>query len=131
MQTEQTIALSTGVLIDAKNDLTGWTRTNLKEAVAITGASGDHRELHLGVLQQLLDPVLLRSDLGHQRSPVPGQVTEPPDRFRRHETGAQHLPFGDLAQPDRVQPVGLGASGQVLDVLGVDQPGLEPGASNR
>ena len=39
MQTEQTIALSTGVVIDAKNDLTGWTRTNLKEAVAITGAS--------------------------------------------------------------------------------------------
>ena len=47
--------------------------------------------------------------------------------LRRHETGPQHLPLGDLAQPHRVQPVGLGPPRQVLDVLGVDQPRLEPG----
>ena len=41
---------------------------------------------------------------------------------RRHETRAQHLPLGDLAQPHRVQPVGLRPAGQMLDVAGVDQP---------
>lgn len=40
---------------------------------------------------------------------------------------AQHLPLGDLGQPDRVQPAGLGTAGQMLDVTGVDQPGLESG----
>src|SRR3954454_7830318 len=34
--------------------------------------------------------------------------------------------LGDLAQPHRVQPVGLGPAGQVLDVMSVDQPRLEP-----
>jgi hypothetical protein len=33
--------------------------------------------------------------------------------------------LGDLAQPDRVQPVGLGPAGQMLDVFGVDQPRLQ------
>jgi hypothetical protein len=42
------------------------------------------------------------------------------------EAGPQHLPLGELAQPDRVQRVGLGTPGEVLDVTGIDQPGLEP-----
>src|SRR5512132_1771978 len=42
------------------------------------------------------------------------------------EAGPQHLPLGELAQPDRVQGVGLGPSRQVLDVTGIHQPDLEP-----
>ena len=40
--------------------------------------------------------------------------TSLPDRFGRHETRAQHLPFGDLAQPDGVQRIGLGSTRQMF-----------------
>jgi hypothetical protein len=73
--------------------------------------AGHDRQLDLGVFQQLLDPVLLPRAVGDQRDPVAGQVPQPPDRQRRHETGPDHLPLGDLAQPHRVQPVGLGPPG--------------------
>lgn len=39
--------------------------------------------------------------------------------------GPQHLAFGDLAQPDRIQHIGLGSAGQVFDVAGVDRPRLQ------
>ena len=85
------------------------------------------RELDLGVFEQLLHPVLLRGPRRPTRStPVAGQVPQPADRQRRHEAGPQHLPFGDLAQPHRVQPVGLGPARQMLDVAGVDQPRIQP-----
>jgi hypothetical protein len=42
------------------------------------------------------------------------------------EAGPQHLPLGELAQPDRIQGVGLGPSREVLDVTGIHQPDLEP-----
>ena len=89
---------------------------------------GDHRQLDPGVLQQLLDPVLLRGPASPTRS-TRYRVRSRSRRIgcRRHETGPQHLPLGDLAQPHRVQPVGLRPARQVLDVLGVDQPRLEPG----
>ena len=58
---------------------------------------GDHRHLDAGVFQQLLHPVLLPAPLPDQVDPVPGQVPQPTDRLRRHETRPQHLPFGDLA----------------------------------
>ena len=61
-----------------------------------------------------------------QVDPVPGHVPQPPDLRRRHEAGPDHLPLSDLAQPDRVELVGLRPAGQVLHVPGVDQPGLEP-----
>ena len=64
-----------------------------------------HTELDLSVLQQLLHPLLLRGPGPDQIDPVPGQVPQPADLRRRHETRPQHLPFGDLAQPHRVQPV--------------------------
>ena len=88
--------------------------------------AGDHRQLDLGVLEQLLHPLLLRGAHPDQVRPVAGQVPQPPDLRGRHEAGPQHLPLGDLAQPHRVQPVGLGPPRQVLDVAGVDQPDLEP-----
>src|SRR5664280_2603298 len=85
------------------------------------------RQLDLGVLQQLLHPLLLRRPYAHQVDPVARQVPQHPDRWRGHETGTQHLPLGDLAQPDGIELVRLGPTWQVFDVLGVDQPGLEPG----
>ena len=72
----------------------------------------DHRgQLDLGVLEQLLHPVLLGRAGVDQVQPVPGQVTQPADRHRGHEARAQHLPLGDLAQPHRVELVGLGPAG--------------------
>src|SRR5664280_128017 len=85
------------------------------------------RQLDLGVLQQLLHPLLLRRPYAHQVDPVARQVPQHPDRWRGHEAGTQHLPLGDLAQPDGIELVRLGPTWQVFDVLGVDQPGLEPG----
>jgi len=41
------------------------------------------------------------------------------------QAGPAHAPFDDLGQPHRIQLVGLGSAGHVLDVLGVEQPALE------
>src|SRR4051794_12334792 len=79
------------------------------------------------VLEQLLHPLLLRGPHRQQVHPVAGQIAQRPDRRRWYEPRAQHLPFGDLAQPDRIQPVGLRPARQVLDVVRVDQPGLATG----
>jgi hypothetical protein len=79
-----------------------------------------------GVLEQFLDPVLLRGTDPDQISPIPCQVPQPANVGRRDEAGPQHLPLGDLAQPHRIKPVGLRPAGQVLDVLGVDQPRIQP-----
>jgi hypothetical protein len=76
--------------------------------------AGHHREFDLGVLQQLLDPLLLRGPRRHQVCPVAGHVPQLPDRSWGDEAGPQHLPLGELAQPDRVQRVGLGTPGEVL-----------------
>jgi hypothetical protein len=75
----------------------------------------------------LLHPLLLRGADRDQVNAVAGQVPQAADRRRWHKAGPQHLPLGDLAEPDRVQPVGLGPARQVLDVTRVDQPDLEPG----
>ena len=74
----------------------------------------------------LLHPLLLGGAHPHQIGAVAGHVPQPTDRRWRDEAGPQHLPLGDLTQPHRVQPVGLGPPRQVLDVFGVDQPDLKP-----
>lgn len=88
---------------------------------------GHHAELDLRVFEQLLGAVLPRGAGRHQVGAVAGQVAKLADLGRGNEAGADHLPPGDLAQPDRIQFVGLGAAGQVPDILGAGQPGLEPG----
>ena len=87
--------------------------------------AGHHRQLDLGVLEQLLGPLLLRGARLDQITAVAGDVAQPADLRRRHQAGSDHLPLGDLAQPHRVELVGLWPTRQVLDVAGVDQPGLE------
>jgi hypothetical protein len=62
----------------------------------------------------LLDPLLLGGPDRHQIHPIAGHVPQLPDRSWRHERGAQQLPLGQLAQPDRVQRVGLGPPRKVL-----------------
>jgi hypothetical protein len=47
------------------------------------------------------------------------------DRFGWHEAGPAHAALDHLGQPHRVQLVGLGSAGHILDVLGVEQPALE------
>jgi len=63
----------------------------------------DRAQLDLRVFEQLFHPLLFGGAGGHQIGPVAGQVPQSADRRRRHETRAQHLTLGDLAQPDRIQ----------------------------
>jgi hypothetical protein len=74
----------------------------------------------------LLHPLVLGGPHRHQVGAVAGQVPQPPDRRRRDEAGPQQLPLGHLAPPHRIQLVGLGPAGQVLDIAGIDRPDLKP-----
>jgi hypothetical protein len=74
----------------------------------------------------LLQPLLVSGALGGQVGPQPGIVPQPADLGRRDKRGPQHAPLVELAQPDGIQPVGLGPTRQVLDVVGVDQPHPQP-----
>jgi hypothetical protein len=75
---------------------------------------------------QLLHPLGLGGADRDQIGAVAGHVPQPTNRRWRDEAGPQHLPFGDLGKPHRVQPVGLGPARQVLDVFGIHQPDLKP-----
>jgi hypothetical protein len=87
----------------------------------------DHAgELDLGVLEELLQPLLFPGPLPDQAAPVAGQVAQLADRLGMHQARPAHAALDDLGQPDRIQPVGLGPAGDVLDVLGVQQPAGEP-----
>src|SRR5450755_1784226 len=66
----------------------------------------DHAgDLQQGILQDLLDPVLVTDPVMGQVRPQPGQRPQVADGLRRHERAAQHAPFTQLAQPHAVQPV--------------------------
>ena len=83
--------------------------------------AGHARHLDQRILQQLLQPLIVPGALLGQVSPQPGVVPQPPDLSGGHEAGPQHAPLGQLRQPDRIQPVGLGPARNVLDLPGVDQ----------
>ena len=55
-----------------------------------------------------------------------GVVTELADLRRRDEPRSQHAPLVELGQPHGVDLVGLGTARHLLDVAGVDQPGVQP-----
>jgi hypothetical protein len=74
----------------------------------------------------LLQPLLVAGAVGGQVGTQPGVIPQPADLGRRDERGPQHAPLVQLAQPHRIQLVGLGAARQVLDVTGVDQPHHQP-----
>jgi hypothetical protein len=86
----------------------------------------DHaRQLDLGVFQQLLGPLLLPGALLDQGAPVPAQIPQLPLPRRRHERRAQHPPLGQLAQPDRIQPIRFRPARHVLNIPGVDHPAFD------
>jgi hypothetical protein len=74
----------------------------------------------------LLQPLLVAGAIAGQVGAQPGVVPQPADLGGRDERGSQHAPLVQLAQPHRIQLVGLGAARQVLDVVGVDQPDHQP-----
>ena len=97
------------------------------------GSAGDpedvgrhDRQLDQGVLEQLLQPLLVPGPLDGQIDPQPGVVTQLADFFRRHERGPEHAFLGQLGQPDRVELVGFRPPRDLFDVAGVDQPGVKP-----
>ena len=79
---------------------------------------GHHRQLDTGVFEKLFHPVLLRGAGSHQIRAVARQIPQPPNRCWGHETGPQHLALGQLAQPHRIDHVGLGPARQVFDIAG-------------
>lgn len=89
------------------------------------------RQRDLGVFEELLQPLLLAGLLPDQGAPVAGQVPELADRFGWPEAGPAHAALDHLGPPHRVQLVGLGPAGHVLDVLGVEQPAREAFGSSR
>ncbi len=62
----------------------------------------DARELHAGVLQQLVQPVDRARALVDQRLAIPRQVSELTDRLGRHETASQQSARQQLRDPRRV-----------------------------
>jgi hypothetical protein len=85
---------------------------------------GDAGQLDPGVQHHLLQPLDHAGAFLDQGAPVPGQITQLPDRWRRDEAGPNQAVFDHLRDPSRVGHVGL-AAGHVVQVLGVDQPHLE------
>ena len=79
-----------------------------------------------GVLQQLLQPLDLPAAFAGHHRPGPGQVAQLPDRRRGHERSPDQPVRAELGQPGRVRDVAL-ATGEVLDLAGVDEHHLEPG----
>jgi hypothetical protein len=77
------------------------------------------------VFEQFLGALLFPGPLLGQGAPVAGQVPQLALRAGRDEAGPEHAPLGELAQPDRVEFVGFGAAGDVLDVAGVDHLALD------
>ena len=74
----------------------------------------------------LLQPLGVAGAVGGQVGTQPGVVPQPADLGGRDERGPQHAPLVQLAQPHRIQLVGLGPARQVLDVTGIHQPHHQP-----
>jgi hypothetical protein len=90
-------------------------------------AVADHAgELGLGVLEELLQPLGFPGPLTDQAAPVAGQVAPAAARRGMHQARPAPPALDDLGRPPRVQPVGLGSAGDVLDVLGPQPPAGEP-----
>jgi len=80
------------------------------------------RQLDQGVLEQLLEALLVSGPLLDELGPQPGVVPQHPDLPGRNEARAEHAPLAEFGQPHRVELVGLGAASHLFDVTGVDQP---------
>ena len=61
----------------------------------------------------------------HQIGAVAGQIPQPPDRPGGTKWAAAS-PVSDLAQPHRIQHIGLRSTRHMFDIAGVDQPRIQP-----
>ena len=84
---------------------------------------GHARQLHPGVLEDLVQPLGLSGALFDPGLSEPGQVTQLSDFFRRDEAGPHEAVLHQPADPLGIGPVGL-ATRNVAHVAGVQQPAL-------
>jgi len=87
----------------------------------------DRRQLDQGALEKLLQPLPLPGAVADQLQAGAGQVPQQPDLRRGHERGAQQAHLGEAGDPLGVEPVGLGAAGELPGVGRVDQLDLKAG----
>ena len=82
---------------------------------------GQHRgELDVGVLQDLVDPVLVANHFAHRLSPRSRQIAQLPDRSRRHEARRNQPVCQQIGNPGRIVHVAL-ATRNVAHLLGIGQ----------
>ena len=60
------------------------------------------RDLDLGILEQLFDPLPLAGAVLHPGTAVAGQVAQSTDLGRLHQRGSARASLGHLRQPDRI-----------------------------
>ena len=82
------------------------------------------RQLHVGVLQGLMNPVLLRRQGLQEAAPAPGQIPQVSLLDRRHVAPLNQAAPQELGQPLGVPLIGLPAR-DILDLAGVRQQQLE------
>ena len=88
---------------------------------------GDHAgQFQVPVLEQLFHPLLFGGAGLGEVAAIAGMGAQPADRFGRYEAGGDRAALGDLGEPDRVGPVGLGPARQRLDLPGVVELAVEP-----
>ncbi|EYT90032.1 hypothetical protein ThrDRAFT_04351 [Frankia casuarinae] len=85
---------------------------------------GDAGEFHAGVLHQFLQPLDLPGLLLDHDPPGPGQVTQVPLGFRRHERGAYQAVRDEVRKPRGVGHIRFPAW-YVTDMRGVEKPAFE------
>jgi hypothetical protein len=90
---------------------------------------GDARQLDIGALQHLLQPIDQTGAFAHKVGTVTGQVAQVALRPWRDETGPHQSMTEQLGDPLRVLDIGLAARDR-LDVLGIEQPDLEAPLQN-
>jgi hypothetical protein len=89
------------------------------------------RQLDLGVLQELLHPLLVPGPFPDERAPVTGQVTQPADRAGGTKLG-RHMPRSTtLASHTPSSLSVLGRPGTFLTCLALSSQQVNPSASSR
>ena len=89
------------------------------------------RDLDLGVLEQLFDPLLLAGAVLHQGAPVAGEIAQPTDLGRLHSEG-RHMPrSATFASQDASARSVFAGPGTFLTSRALTSQQSNPSASNR
>lgn len=89
------------------------------------------RDLDLGILEQLLDPLLLAGAVLHEGSAVAGEVAQPADLGRLHLRWPAHATLDHLRQPDRVGRSVFALPGTFFTSRALTSQQPKPSASRR